>query len=659
MVLDTFEFKFESIIDPLENEKYVFEALQLDCYAFIFLYDVTSAESFKNLLPHIKSIDFKKYPDLNILIVGNKLDDDGEKKVSMDDAKKKVFNIITDDGLKVNNVSFFEVSLKDRTNLDDLFNKIYKNIFVSGAEEGFKGVKESKNLSVSLPEIVTTIPEIRISLFGPTSVGKTAFSNRVMQGNFQETLTTVGATFNIKFLKIGNTIAKFYLWDTAGQERYLKALPKTLFQNADGILLLVDVCDDEVEEAVEYWTQQINENCQGKKTIYLVGNKIDIVKELGVKIECGVEVGKDVTLAQLRKKGFKGFYIAIGAQGARKLGVDGEDAEGVIPGVDFLKLVANKSKKKLKGNVVVIGGGNVAVDVARTAARFGGESVSMFSLEQRAEMPAAEDEVLDAEKENIKVNCGWGPKEILTKDGKVTGVVFKKCVSAFDKVTGKFSPTYDEDDTITVEADFVLPAIGQSIEWGNLLKNTKVELGRGQTAKADSWTYQTAEPDVFVGGDVYTGPSFAINAIAAGKEGAESLHRYVWEGHSLTLGRVRRNNFKYIDKDNLIIPSYDHAKRSMPATDKALDMTFSDNRLPLTEEQVKTEAARCLSCGAAQVNPDLCIGCGLCTTVCKFDAIQLSKVRELWGTTYEKLIPFVVSDAAKKAVKLAKKKLDD
>ncbi len=391
----------------------------------------------------------------------------------------------------------------------------------------------------------------------------------------------------------------------------------------------------------------------------VVNAEIDIVKELGVKIECGVEVGKDVTLAQLRKKGFKGFYVAIGAQGARKLGVDGEDAEGVIPGVDFLKLVANKSKKKLSGNVVVIGGGNVAVDVARTAVRFGGENVSMFSLEQRAEMPAAEDEVLDAEKENIKVNCGWGPKEILTKDGKVTGVVFKKCVSAFDKVTGKFSPQYDEDDTITVEADFVLPAIGQSIEWGNLLKNTKVELGRGQTAKADSWTYQTAEPDVFVGGDVYTGPSFAINAIAAGKEGAESLHRYVWEGHSLTLGRVRRDNFKYIDKDNLIIPSYDHAKRSMPATDKKLDMTFSDNRLPLTEEQVKTEAARCLSCGAAQVNPDLCIGCGLCTTVCKFDAIQLSKVRELWGTTYEKLIPFIVSDAAKKAVKLAKKKLDD
>jgi len=390
----------------------------------------------------------------------------------------------------------------------------------------------------------------------------------------------------------------------------------------------------------------------------IVNAEIDIVKELGVEIKCGVEVGKDITLDELRKEGFKGFYIAIGAQGGRKLGVEGEDATNVISGIDFLKLVANKSKKKLSGKVVVVGGGNVAVDVARTAVRFGGEEVSMFCLESREEMPAAEDEVLEAEAEKISVNCGWGPKEILTKDGKVTGVVFKKCTQVKD-ADGKFNPKYDENDTMTVECDYVLSAIGQSIEWGDLLKGTKVELGRGQTAKADSWTYQTAEPDVFVGGDVYTGPSFAINAIAAGKEGAESLHRYVHPGHSLTLGRVRRDNFKYIDKDNLIIPSYDHSSRSVPGKDKKLAMTFSDDRLPLTEEQVKTEAARCLSCGAANVDPNLCIGCGLCTTACKFDAIHLSKVRDLWGTTYEKLIPFVVADASKKAVKLAKKKFVD
>ncbi len=391
----------------------------------------------------------------------------------------------------------------------------------------------------------------------------------------------------------------------------------------------------------------------------VVNAEIDVVRELGVEIKCGVEVGKDITIQQLRDEGYKGFYVAIGAQGGRKLGVAGEDSEGVVSGIDFLRDVAFERMPKLSGNVIVVGGGNVAVDVARTAIRYGADKVTMLCLESRDEMPAADDEVLEAEEESIVVECGWGPKEIVAKDGKVTSVIFKKCTSVFD-ADHRFSPKYDEDDTMTLDADYVLAAIGQSIQWGGLLDGTKVETNRNGTAKADSWTYQTAEPDIFVGGDVYTGPNFAIRAIAAGKEGAESVHRYVWEGHSLTLGRVRRDNYHYIDKDNMVVSSYDRGIRQVPGKDPEKVKSFSDERLTFTEEQVKAETARCLSCGAARVDQKVCIGCGLCTTRCEFDAIHLSKLPDeecAEGVVYEKIIPKVIQEEAKKVKRLAIKKI--
>ena len=387
----------------------------------------------------------------------------------------------------------------------------------------------------------------------------------------------------------------------------------------------------------------------------IVNAEIDVVRKLGVDIKCGVEVGKDVTIQQLRDEGYKGFYVAIGAQGGRKLGVEGEDAEGVLSGIDFLRDVAFERIPKLSGNVVVVGGGNVAVDVARTAARHGADKVTMLCLEQRDEMPAADDEVLEAEEENIVVECGWGPKEFVVENGKVKAVVFKKCVSVFD-ADHRFSPKYDENDTMTLDADYVLAAIGQSIQWGGLLDGTKVKTNRNGTAQADEWTYQTAEPDVFVGGDVYTGPNFAIRAIAAGKEGADSVHRYVW-GHSLTIGRMKRDNFHMIDKDNLVINCYDHAVRQVPGKEPEKIKTFSDERLAFTEEQVKAETARCLSCGAARVDDKICIGCGICTTRCKFDAIHLTREKDAWGTTYETLVPFVLKGMGNRVADLAKKKL--
>lgn len=357
----------------------------------------------------------------------------------------------------------------------------------------------------------------------------------------------------------------------------------------------------------------------------VIAAEIEVLKTMGVEFRFGIDVGSDVTIQQLRDEGYRAFYIAIGARGGRMAGVPGEDAKGVMSGIEFLNKV-NKDEEhmKLSGKTVVIGGGNVAMDVARTALRAGSDDVSMYCLESRDEMPAAKDEIEEALEENISINNGWGPKEIITENGRVKAVVLKKCTSVFN-AEKRFAPVYDENDTITIECDNVLLSIGQQIIWGNLLAGTKVELNKNGTAKADPVTYQTAEPDIFVGGDVYTGPRFAIDAIAAGKEGCVSIHRFVHKGHSLTLARDLRH-FIELDKNNLDIEEYDNAKRQRPGR-KSGDAasTYRDLREIFTEEQLKTEASRCLGCGATVVDPNKCIGCGLCTTKCEFDAIHLSR----------------------------------
>ena len=357
----------------------------------------------------------------------------------------------------------------------------------------------------------------------------------------------------------------------------------------------------------------------------VIAAEIEVLKTMGVEFRFGIDVGSDVTIQQLRDEGYKAFYIAIGARGGRMAGVPGEDAKGVMSGIEFLNKV-NKDEEhmKLSGKTVVIGGGNVAMDVARTALRAGSDDVSMYCLESRDEMPAAKDEIEEALEENISINNGWGPKEIITENGRVKAVVLKKCTSVFN-AEKRFAPVYDENDTITIECDNVLLSIGQQIIWGNLLAGTKVELNKNGTAKADPVTYQTAELDIFVGGDVYTGPRFAIDAIAAGKEGCVSIHRFVHKGHSLTLARDLRH-FIELDKNNLDIEEYDNAKRQRPGR-KSGDAvsTYRDLREIFTEEQLKTEASRCLGCGATVVDPNKCIGCGLCTTKCEFDAIHLSR----------------------------------
>jgi len=355
----------------------------------------------------------------------------------------------------------------------------------------------------------------------------------------------------------------------------------------------------------------------------VVEAEIGIIRKMGAEIRCGVEVGKDVTLQQLREQGYRAFYVAIGLQGGRRINVPGEDSEGVESGVSFLRRVNQDNTIRLHGDVAVIGGGNVAADVARTALRTTDGKVTMLCLEQRDEMPAAKDEIAEAEAEGIVIRNGWGPKEILVKDGRAVGVVFRKCTSVKD-AEGKFNPQYDDSETITVDCGNVLLSVGQSAEWGSLLDGTKVVLRRNGTAEADPVTLQTAEPDIFVGGDINHGARFAIDAIADGKEGMVSINRFVHPGQSLTIGRDLRQ-FIQLDTDDVQIESYDRAARQAPGMKPQEAGSFRDPRLPLTEAQIHQEALRCLHCGATTVDLNKCIGCGLCTTRCEFDAIHLTR----------------------------------
>ena len=383
--------------------------------------------------------------------------------------------------------------------------------------------------------------------------------------------------------------------------------------------------------------------------------EVDVLKEMGVEFKFNVEVGKDITIEELRKEGYTGFYIAIGCQGGRLPGIENEKANGCITAVEFLKDVQTKKVEKLDGDVVVIGGGNVAIDASRTSIRLTDGKVSMFALETRDIIPASDEEIEEASEENVSINYGWGPKEVLVdENNNVKGIVLKKCISVFDE-NKRFSPKYDENELLTIECKHVIFSIGQSIEWKELLKGTKVKFNRNNTPIADKLTYQTDEEDIFVGGDVYTGPSFAINAIAQGKEGAISLHRFVQLNTSLTIGRNRRD-FITLDKENLEIPQYDKTPRTKVHIDSNVlkQSPFKDYKKVMTEEEVKKETNRCLKCGASIVDENKCIGCGICTTKCEFDAIHLTRdlpeasrmVRS--EDKFKAILPY----AAKRAIKI-------
>ncbi len=357
----------------------------------------------------------------------------------------------------------------------------------------------------------------------------------------------------------------------------------------------------------------------------VVQAEIDVLREMGVQFRCGVEVGRDVTIAQLREQGYQGFYVAVGLQSGGRLNIPGDDAQGVTAGIDFMRRVNGGQETKLEGRVVVIGGGNIAADVARTAVRCGAESVDLYCLESYDDMPMGPEDRGECERDGITIHAGWGQTEIVTENGHAAGIRLRKCLRVKND-QGRFAPEFDDNDTCQAQCAAVLYCIGQKVDWRQLLTGTAVTFNPNGTAQVDPVTYQTAEPGIFAGGDAVTGQKFAIDAIAAGKEGAISLHRFVQKA-TLTIGRNRRQ-FVELDKENALIPvGFDNTPRQQIGYNEALRRTFRDERIAFTAQQVQKETARCLSCGASVVDPNKCIGCGVCTTKCAFDAIHLHRER--------------------------------
>ncbi len=351
--------------------------------------------------------------------------------------------------------------------------------------------------------------------------------------------------------------------------------------------------------------------------------EIEILEKMGVHFQMNTEVGKDLTIEELRAQGYKGFYVAIGAQNSAKLNIPGEQLAGVYGGVQFLREVNLGNSPEIGKKCAVIGGGNVAMDVCRTAVRLGAETYVIYRRSED-EMPADKEEVAEAKAEGVKFCFLSAPVEILGVDGKVCGIKVELMELGEPDEKGRRKPV-STGKFETIEVDSVLAAVGQTIEWGKLDIGA-LQVGKQGFAVADPVTYQTAQHDIFVGGDVYTGPKFAIDAIAAGREGAESLHRFVQDGQSLTIGRNLRE-FYELDKNNLVldVDSFDRPARQQIVHDPAKAKSFEHDRLTFTEEQVKTEASRCLGCGVSVVDQNKCIGCGLCTTKCMFDAIHLER----------------------------------
>ncbi len=384
----------------------------------------------------------------------------------------------------------------------------------------------------------------------------------------------------------------------------------------------------------------------------VVNAEIDVLRQMGVEFRCGVEVGKDITIQQLREQGYKGFFLAIGAQKSAPLGVKGDDLAGVFGGIDFLREVNLGSKPEIGAKVAVIGGGNVAMDVCRTAVRLGADEVYVIYRRSQDEMPADKEEVSEAMAEGVKFHFLNAPAEILGENGRVKALKVEIMELGEADEKGRRKPVgtgrFEE-----IEVSAVIGAIGQKIDLGGIDAEGMV-MNLNGTIAADPVTLQTAQPDIFVGGDVYTGPKFAIDAIAAGREGAVSLHRFVHEGQSLTIARNRRH-FIELDKNNVVIPvdGFDSAKRQSVAHDASKAKTFSNDRITFTEDQVKKEAARCLGCGATEVDENRCLGCGLCTTRCEFDAIHLSRDLPEASTMVKAedkvgaLLPYVAKRAAK------------
>ena len=347
----------------------------------------------------------------------------------------------------------------------------------------------------------------------------------------------------------------------------------------------------------------------------VLSHEIAQIEKLGVTIKTGVSFGTDITLESLKEDGFKAVFMAVGLHGGRKLGIENEDTHGVLQGVDFLRDVAMGKEVNIGKDVLVIGGGNVAVDVALTAKRTGAQNVTMICLEKRDEMPAWEHEIKDAIDENIQIVNSYGPKAFFVEEasGRVSGLEFKSCTAVFDG-DGRFNPVYDENACQPYFADTVIISIGQAAILDFAASQNVSVTSRGGL-EADPVTLQTPLEWVFAGGDALYGPKSVVEAVACGKEAAESIYRYI-NGMDLYEGREKKWDFARPDIPEEAIAEIRQERVPVKCLDpQERKANFCEVYEGYTEEQALLEASRCLECG-------VCSECYECLKACQPNAIN-------------------------------------
>ena len=346
----------------------------------------------------------------------------------------------------------------------------------------------------------------------------------------------------------------------------------------------------------------------------VLDKEIDAIKALGVEVTTGVAFGKDKTFEDLERDGYKAVFFAVGAHKNQTLDIPGEDLKGVLPGVDFLRDLNLGNLTSISGHVIVIGGGNVAIDAARSALRAGAKSVEICYRRSRKEMPANEEEIEEALAEGISIRYLVSPVAITGRDGAVAGVKMVRMHLSDPDASGRRRPIPVKGSEFVIEADVVIPAIGQRTD-SALLESLGFKLSRRGTVQADALTLETNLPGVFAGGDLVTGPAMAIDAMAAGKRAAVSIDRYL-KGQDLKAGRELEETFFPVEDVREGIEK--EPRVPMPEVEVGTRVkTFDEVQLGFTEEMAVQEAKRCLSCRR-------CLGCGVCADVCEAEAIDYS-----------------------------------
>ena len=345
----------------------------------------------------------------------------------------------------------------------------------------------------------------------------------------------------------------------------------------------------------------------------VIEDEIQVIKNLGVEFKTGVEIGKDFTVGQLREQGYKAFFIGIGSQECKRLGIEGEDYEGVYPGVEFLREVNLGNRVSLGDRVAVIGGGNVAMDSVRTALRTG--SKKPFIIYRRAieQMPANEEEIEECREEGIELMTLTNPTRVIAENGRVKAIECIRMELGPPDDSGRQRPVPVEGSEFTIEVDAVIPAIGQESDWACLTDECACTLSDWGTMRVDEVTLQTSDSDIFAGGDAVSGPATVVEAIGAGKEAAISIDRFI-RGEDLSAGRKTDwTPVKDVPVDGLAQADR-HPMPMLPADTRMTN--FNEVQLGYDEETARAEADRCLECA-------VCCECYQCVEACGADAVTM------------------------------------